>query len=107
MIVKNGLTAVEDRRKINVKSNAITAGTAGCRCRHETWRWSLILLICGTNERENLKAVSRVEYPRHTFSIFFFFRDTGMNESTRRDEEYFSHLFRRQLTYNGILSLVS
>lgn len=54
MIVKNGLSAVEDCRKINVKSNAITAGTAGSRCRHKARRWSLILLICGTTERENL-----------------------------------------------------
>lgn len=74
MIVKNGLTAVEDRRKINVKSNAITAGTVGCRCRRETRRWSLILLICGTTERENLKAgISGRISPSYFFNSFFFF----------------------------------
>lgn len=53
---------MEDRHKINVKSNAITAGDiTGSRCRHEAWRWSLILLICDITEQENLKAVSWVE----------------------------------------------
>lgn len=66
------LTAVEDRRKINVKSNAITASIAGSRCRHEAWRWSLILLICDTTEQENLKAVSWVENAPSFFSSHFF-----------------------------------
>lgn len=63
---------MEDRRKINVKSNAITAGIAGSRCRHESWRWSLILLICDTTAQENPKAVSWVKNITVVSFQFFF-----------------------------------
>lgn len=48
-------------------------GIAGSRCRHESWRWSLILLICDTTAQENLKAVSWVKSITVALFQFFFF----------------------------------
>jgi len=62
---------MEDCRKINVKSNAITAGIAGSRCRRE----ALALVINSLNlwhnrARESESSILGREY-FHSFSSFF------------------------------------